>query len=222
MNSTQLVDLAIKRKKQNWQYVDVTDRDIWLFKTILEQKFLTKIQVVNHLFNGMKSYAEIRIRKLKQFGYLNTLRCFTGEPECYLLTRFSVEALKQHGYAIGTMGFPIKAGLTLPVPQRGIEFAYDEHDQKVIDVRFLFEEIGFCENWHSEKLLKLGKQGDRKVPDGFFEKNTSRIAFELELSEKSKRRYKKIISNYNSDDRYDFILYVCGSATLRYKLKKLT
>jgi len=222
MDSTQLIDLEVNKKVQNWQYVDLMDRDILLFRMILEQKFLTKIHVVNYIFKGKKSYAEIRLRKLKKFGYLKAVKHLLHEPECYLLGNAGVEALKERGHLIGTMGFPVKLGM-LPMPQKEIEFAYYAHDVKVTNIRFLFEELGFAKDWHSEKLLKLGVKGDRKVPDGFFRTtNGLGIAFELELHEKSKRRYEKIINKYLTNNRFDYIFYVCGSTTLRYKLIKLT
>ncbi len=220
MESTQAVDLVVKSRKQNWQYVDLTDRDILLFRLILEQKFLTKHHVMDHIFKGKTSYAEVRLRKLKKFGYLKPVKRLIHEPECYLLGATGVEAVKEH-YAIGTMGFSRKPGM-LPFPQKEVEFASYDHDKKVTDIRFLFGELEFARDWQSEKFLKLGFKGERKVPDGCFKHGSLRIAFELELSEKSKRRYEKITSKYNTSDDYDFILYVCGSTALRYKLIKLT
>jgi len=41
-----------------------------------------------------------------------------------------------------------------------------------------------------------------------------RIAFELELHEKGKKKYEKITSRYQSNDQYDYIIYVCGSTTI--------
>ena len=61
----------VKRyKKPNWQWVQIGERDIRLFKTILEQKSLRRTEVIEHIFDGKSFYAELRLRKLKKFGYL--------------------------------------------------------------------------------------------------------------------------------------------------------
>jgi len=56
-----------------------------LFKTILEQKSLRRTEVIEQIFDGKDFYAELRLRKLKRFGYLNSVRLWFREPESYLL-----------------------------------------------------------------------------------------------------------------------------------------
>ncbi len=222
MNSTQLVDLEFNKRKQNWQYVDLMDRDLLLFKTVLEQKFLTRFHVIHNVFKGMKSYAEIRIRKLKKFDYLKPIHLLVGEPESYLLSERSVQALKEAGYVIGTMGFPLEFGVTLPEPQEKIELAFYDHDKRVTNVRFLFEALGFCKDWHSEKVLKLGQRGERKVPDGFFTRNGKGIAIEVELTAKKAETYRKIFEVYTREKKIDYIFYICGDLSIRKKIMELS
>jgi len=204
-----------------WKFVVLNDRDILLFKTILEQKFLTRVHVMEHVFEGKKSYAEIRIRKLKMFGYLKAVRDFVKEPESYLLTELAVEALRERGYVIRTLGFGVKPGVTLPEPQTEIERACYEHDVKVTNIRFLFESLGFCEDWQSEKVLKLGQQGEHKVPDGYFTVNGKGIAVEFERRSKNLSTYRKIFSVYTRDKKIDYIFYICGDLSIRKKLMGL-
>jgi len=211
-----------KKRKTNWQYVRPGDRDIRLFKTILEQKFLRRPEVIEHIFSGKASYADLRLRKLKKFEYVKAVRLWFREPESYLLGEAGVEALQESGISMGNLGFAIEQGKTFPSPQMRIEPATYEHDVKVTQVRFLFERLGLCRNWHSEKLLKMGTTGERKVPDGFFTHNSKGIAVEVELSPKKAETYRRIFEIYDYDDRITDILYLCGNPAILRKIRRLS
>ncbi len=211
-----------KYKKPNWQWVQVGERDIRLFKTILEQKSLRRTEVIEHIFDGKDFYAELRLRKLKRFGYLNAVRLWFREPESYLLGEAGVETLRENGSCIGNLGFPIVAGRTFPSPQTKIEPAAYEHDVKVTQVRFLFERLRFCRDWHSEKLLRMGTVGERKVPDGFFTNNGRGIAVEVEISPKKAETYRKIFRVYDKDRKITDIFYICGDPSILRKIKDLS
>ena len=175
-----------KYKKQNWKYLDVTERDIRLMKMIVEQKFLTRHHVIENLFDGARSYAKVRIRKLKKFGYLKAVKTLADEPESYLLGKAGIEALREAGCVVGVRGF------SAPDAQDSIEIAFYDHDKKVTDVRFLFQKLGMCKDWKSEKVLRAGTKGERKVPDGVFTRNGKGIAIEVELHVKKARTNRKI------------------------------
>jgi len=211
-----------KYKKSNWKLVQIGERDIRLFKMILEQKFLRRTEVIDSVFHRRKYYADLRLRKLKQFGYLNPVRLWFREPESYLLGKTGVDAVLESGAAIGNLGFPIVQGISFPSPQTKIEPATYEHDVKVTQVRFLFECLGFCRNWHSEKLLKMGAAGERKVPDGFFTMNGKGIAVEVELSPKKAETYRKIFRVYDKDQKITDIFYLCGDPSILRKIKDLS
>jgi hypothetical protein len=69
---------------------------------------------------------------------------------------------------------------------------------------------------------KLG--GTRsQVPDALIVDTTSgtRIAVELELTQKSESRYREIVLNYQLSKDYDHVLYVLGNAAIESKLKKV-
>jgi len=211
-----------KYKKPNWQWVQIGERDIRLFKTILEQKSLRRTEVIEHIFDGKDFYAELRLRKLKKFSYLNAVRLWFREPESYLLGEAGVEALRENGSCIGNLGFPIVAGRTFPSPQTKIEPAAYEHDIKVTQVRFLLERLCFCRTWHSEKLLRMGTSGERKVPDGFFTHNGKGIAVEVEISPKKAETYRKIFRVYDKDEKITDIFYLCGDPSIFRKIKDLS
>ncbi len=211
-----------KYKKLNWQWVQIGERDMRLFKTILEQKSLRRTEVIEQIFDGKDFYAELRLRKLKRFGYLNAVRLWFREPESYLLGEAGVEVLRENGCCIGNLGFPIVAGRTFPSPQTKIEPAAYEHDIKVTQVRFLFERLRFCQDWHSEKLLRMGTTGERKVPDGFFTNNGKGIAVEVEISPKKAETYRKIFRVYDKDQKITDIFYICGDDAIFQKIKNLS
>lgn len=201
MSSTQQVTTQLQEK-----YIQLTDRDMRLFKVIWEQKFLTRTQVIEHIFEGYKSYAEIRIRKLKKFGFLNAVKPFTQEPESYLLGEQGVEVLKGEGVRMGPLAPPI-------------EIAYYDHDKKVSEVRLIFEKLGFCQNWQSERWLKkMGLGGGRKVPDGYFTQNGKGIAVEVELHPKKTKTYNKIFWIYEDNPRIHHVFYICGDLGLMRKI----
>ncbi len=193
-----------------------------LFKTILEQKSLRRTEVIEQIFDGKDFYAELRLRKLKRFGYLNSVRLWFREPESYLLGEAGVEVLRENGCCIGNLGFPIVAGRTFPSPQTKIDPAAYEHDIKVTQVRFLFERLRFCQDWHSEKLLRMGTAGERKVPDGFFTNNGKGIAVEVELSPKKVETYQKIFRVYDKDKKITDILYLGGNPSILQKIQRLS
>ena len=60
-------------KKQNWRYVDIQLRDERLLRVIGDEGFIRRDLVIKYIFDGNESYAKIRIRKLKKFGYLNAV-----------------------------------------------------------------------------------------------------------------------------------------------------
>lgn len=210
-----------KTKKRNWKYVLARERDIHFFRVINEQKFLRRPEAIEFIFEGKKDYAETRIQKLKRFGYIKAMPVLAGHPENYLLGEAGIEALRMADYMIGNLGFPIVFGRTLPKPQGHIELACYEHDVKVTQVRFLFERLKLCRDWHSEKFLKMGGRGERKVPDGFFTRNKKGIAVEVELNEKKAQNYRKIFRVYTCDSKIDYVFYLCGSLALMRKIMKL-
>jgi len=199
MNSTLS---SSKYKKPNGKHVRTGARDRLLIKTIWEQKFLTRIQTREHIFGDCPSYGDIRIRKLKKFGYLKAVGTLVGEPESYLLGPLGVEELRK-SYPAGIRGWGCAD------VQDSIEIAAYEHDKMTTDVRFLFQELEFCMDWKSEKILKAGVRGERKTPDGFFTRNGKGIAVELERRDKKPATYRKIIEGYENDPKTHYVFYVC-------------
>ena len=204
-----------KKKKQNWKRVEIGARDVRIFRTIVEQKFVRRDHVIQYIFHGSQSYAEIRIRKLKKFDHLTAVGVLVGDPECYLLGKESVKVFSK----VKPPGHP--ADYQYPKPQSSIELASYEHDYKVTVVRLIFENLGLCADWKSEKLLKAGRKGDRKVPDGIFSRRGIGMAVELELTAKKARTYRQIFGFYEQHPQIKYVFYVCGSLGLLKEIMEL-
>lgn len=203
-----------KYRKPNWKRVQIGARDRLLFKTIWEQRFLTRNHVLKHIFGDCPSYGLIRIRKLKKFGYLKTVQTLVGEPESYLLGSLGVEELRKL-FPAGIRGWGC-VGV-----QDDIEIASYEHDKMATNVRFLFEDLKLCGEWKSDKILKAGVRGERKTPDGFFTRNGKGIAVEVERREKKASSYRKIIEGYERDQKTHYIFYVCEDLSLMQKIMRI-
>lgn len=88
-------------------------------------------------------------------------------------------------------------------------------------VRLVFENLGFCKNWKSERMLRAGTKGGHKVPDGFFIPNQKGIAVEVELKPKKASSYRKIFEVYENDPKIDYVFYICGSLSLLTFIRRL-
>ncbi len=203
-----------KYSKPNWKKVEIGLRDERLIKTIGDEGFVRRDFVIKYIFEGKESYAKIRIRKLKKFGYLKTVSVREGDPESYLLGQEGIDVVRGF-YPIGLRGWGCPSVL------ESIDLATYDHSLKVTRVRLIFENLGFCKNWKSERLLRAGTKGGHKVPDGFFIPNEKGIAVEVELTPKKDSTYRKIFEVYDHDSKMDYVLYICGSLSLLTRLRRL-
>ena len=204
-----------KYRKSNWKKVEIGPRDERLIKTIGDEGFVRRDFVINYIFEGNESYAKIRIRKLKKFGYLKTVSVKVGDPESYLLGPEGVDIVRKF-YPIGVRGWGC------PSVQDSIDLGSYEHSCKVIQTRLLLEEMKFFRNWKSERMLRAGRKGGHKVPDGFFIPNQKGIAVEVELKRKKPSSYRKIFEVYDKDPKTDYVLYLCGSLPLLTYIRRVT
>jgi hypothetical protein len=202
-------------KKQNWRYVEIQLRDERLLRVIGDEGFIRRDLVIKYIFDGNESYAKIRIRKLKKFGFLNAVPVKAGDPECYLLGPEGVEVVRRF-FPIGLRGWGC------PSIQDAIDLGRYEHSCKVTEVRLLFENMQFCKNWKSERRLRAGTKGGHKVPDGFFVPNQKGVAVEVELRPKKASTYQKIFTFYEGDVQVGYVFYVCGTLPLLTFIRGIT
>lgn len=201
--------------KSNWKRVDIEPRDERLIKTIAEEGFVRRDHAIKYIFEGKESYAKIRIRKLKRFGYLKAVSVKAGDPESYLLGPEGIDLVRGF-YPIGLRGWGTPSVL------ESIDPGSYEHSWKVTEVRLLFENLRFCRDWKSERMLRAGTKGGHKVPDGFFTNNGQGIAMEVELSPKKAETYRTIFRVYDKDPKIHYIFYICDTPDLVWKIMKLS
>lgn len=83
--------------------VELVERDMEIFKGIAETRVMTIDQISRLFFNGNKNYAYVRLRQLKQAGYLIAkpyVRRITGQKigTCYYLTQAGYNAIGEPHY----------------------------------------------------------------------------------------------------------------------------
>jgi hypothetical protein len=147
--------------------------------------------------------------------YLKAVSVKAGDPESYLLGPEGVDLVRKF-YPIGLRGWGCPSVL------ESIDFGSYEHSWKVTQARLIFENIGLCTNWKTERMLKAGTKGGHKVPDGFFIRNQKGIAVEVELKCKKASTYQKIFEIYDNDPNTHYVLYICGSLPLLTYIRRLT
>lgn len=87
------------------------------------------------------------------------------------------------------------------------------HRYAVNEVRLHLEELEPQGRWISETTIQGQRPKGAQIPDGVFEVGGERHAIEVELSPKTKRDLKCVLSE--NCDRYDAVIYFCGHRTIR-------
>lgn len=109
------------------------------------------------------------------------------------------------------------------------------HDQTLVKVKGIFVSCPEVSGYKSEgkirkeisrrtsSLLHWEKRGN--IPDSYFElkmpDRVLRVAVELELSDKSRRRYERIFRNHLLSQSWDLVIYLVKDATLKNYLLSL-
>lgn len=191
----------------NWSRISLQERDRKILRTLLEQKYLSWEQILNHFFEGHKRYAYIRLWKLRRFELMQKLVAGFFGFDLYLPTPLTNQCFEE---------FTGLSPFTLPDPQ-GLS-----HDLLVTDIRFLFERMGFGSSWASERVWRMrhSEKRLRWVPDAVVYVDGRILSLEVEQNqEKDESDYDE--GDYNlifseSTDKYLFsgCLYVTTEALL--------
>ena len=136
-------------------------------------------------------WARERLGLLKQHGFLKTKRFTFSGKTYFLATKLAHIALKN---------MRSHRGYVRPLEE--IDVRTFDHDLRVIEARLALEQLGRAANWVSERQLKsdlaLASGLPRQYqPDAIYQnKHGEPMAFELEVSAKSKDRYADKIRKY--------------------------
>lgn len=155
----------------------------------IHQKFFFR------LLSGEKSrsawWARERLGLLKRHGFLATKRISFSGTSYFLATELAHTALSN-----------LRPERTYVHPLIEIDVRTFEHDRRIIQARLALENAGRATNWQAERRLKSESTltaGLPRVyqPDAlYWNKLGEAVAFELELSSKTKDRYEDKIRKY--------------------------
>ncbi|MBI4057252.1 MAG: hypothetical protein HY399_06870 [Elusimicrobia bacterium] len=177
-------------KGSGWRGVEIKQREIEIFKFLLEMRFSTAKQIWLRFYKKDHhptsaypwKWVEKRLRKLKWAGYIRTARSHSYPHQLYLATGKARSELERYG--ITCEGLP---------PLYGIDFKTFEHDLTLVDIRISLENLGYT--YYSERELRMVLRTGR-IPDGTIERSGKKIALELEISQKRRERYIEIFKEY--------------------------
>lgn len=176
----------------------LTAREYELLEFVLDQKFAGTQLLYYRFYQGDGSkgprYAQERLRLLEKSGLLKCVRIFTERENAYLVTRKG-QAILQGRYS----------ERRIQEPADSIDLRTFEHDRRVSLCRAVREKEGSVTAWRSERRLKqefAHRTPDYRIarefmPDAIFtNQKGGPVAFELELSPKTRERYAKKITRF--------------------------
>lgn len=197
----------------------IGDRDRELLAFAAEHRFVTAAQVAG-LLDVSEVAARARLRRMRTAGFLQrSRRQLSGEPSCHQITHDGLRA----------------AGSELPVP-RDLDLAAVRHDRglawlmlaardgcfgpadRVVGERQMRSEDGRRSEdgvRHGVRRGGTGPAGHESLhyPDMVIETPSGgRVAFELELTTKSREDRERILAAYGADRSIDAVVYLVESA----------
>ena len=155
----------------------------------IHQKFFLQLQ------SGKKSksdwWARERLGLLKRHGFLVSKRISFSGTSYFLATELAHTALSS-----------LRPERSFVHPLAEIDVRTFEHDRRVVQARLRLENAGRATNWHSERRLKSASVLTSGLPRAYqpdaiyWNRNGEPVAFELELSSKTRDRYEDKIRKY--------------------------
>jgi len=189
-----------------WTRLDLQPRDLKFFKILLEQKFLSREQITNFIFEGKERYAYLRLWKLRRFGFVKRVLGFVPTG-LYLPTEQTYDYFKSRF---------VEVPMPVLIPDPRTIF----HDLLVTDIRFLFQKIGFGTLWTSERVWRMGRSIRLWAPDGVIQVGGDSFAVEVERVQKETVRYEDIFARYQEDSELKACLYITMENLLNLLLEK--
>lgn len=202
---------------------ELRKRDLEILYYISSQNFATVNEIYESFFNSKKETKNHyrRLNQLVRAEYLQKLRAPQNYFAGYKITLKGQNTLRVSGYKI-----------TPHIIQQDVYTGKYEHDLLVYKIKNILLRSPIVENFIPEYQIAgkiLGNSRKRneyqkgdKIPDGLFcfrlQNKLENIAFELELSLKSKRRYENIFAKHMLSRSWDGIFYVVKDETMREKL----
>lgn len=174
----------------------LTSRELDLLEFVLDQKFAGIDALYQRFYavDGSKSqrYAAERVQLLRRHGFLRAQSVYTEPKLFYVATPLAKDVLQSQ-----------RPGKRQLDAVESIDPRTFEHDSRVTLCRAHREGSGQAQEWVSERRLKAewatlsGKLSREYCPDGVYtNRRGEKVAFELELSPKTRERHAKKISRF--------------------------
>lgn len=189
----------LPKKSKPHSAILLTPRDYEIITFVCEMKFASLEDIYEKFFRKLKDgseskslwWARERITELYKHGYLNRIYSFNERKAYYLGTKKGYyELIRSYPAVIPTR------------PVESINFNTFEHDKLLLSLRLKMEKQNECSKWISDRTLsqfpELCPSIDKSyLPDAIYTSQSGeKIAFELEISRKAKKRYKDKIQSY--------------------------
>jgi DNA-binding Lrp family transcriptional regulator len=186
-----------------------TERDKKLLRTLSDFGLLSTKQIQRLVFPKIRKTTMLRrLRLLEKRNLIRRIKGLNDGNLCWCLT---------------TVG---ASSLGIEYPLRHINKNSLEHDITLNEVRLSLKTVSLGENWTSEHVLRAKTWKYKKsnsleqniIPDGIFTSKARTgyhaIAVELELSRKSKSRYRKILQSYHKKQHIGLLWYLVSNKNL--------
>lgn len=205
--------------------IKLTKRDIEILIFLLEMKFCSLDELYFKFFrvnlDGTESksswWARDRVNTLKSLKLITTVHFYTEAKSYYLATRKAFQIVQ------GYLG-----DKSICKPTYRLDIRTFEHDKLLTQLRLELEGRRLTSDWNSERLLSEDPKykfilSREFRPDAIYKTTEGRkVAFELELSTKAKKRYQDKIKKYVSIVRsqkvdtklFDVVHYVCAKVSV--------
>jgi hypothetical protein len=206
----------------------LTKRDLGLLRALYQHTFLSFDQVMRFHFRGnSKATVSNRLAKLLHAGFIRKLRVGTVIYHSGPKTIGTILTLTNQALIVLRATEPSEKFLD-QVPR--ISTLTLHHDLLLIECSERLKAFLPDVKVVNARLLGLKALRDRQLPDAVIEvprRSTQmaerpwRFAIELELSQKSERRYREIILNYRMSNEFDGVLYIHNGNGIREKIQSV-
>jgi hypothetical protein len=194
---------------------NVTKRDEALIKRIAELGMLSTNQIGELFFEGVTNTTVLRRLRILEASQL--LRRVVGldTKECLWIVTASGAQM-----------------VNVEIVKTKWSKHMIEHDHKLIALRLLLERVGVARAWMAEHEIRshmFKKYGLREIknkiiPDGFMGAEVNgkmeSVAIELELTLKNKKRYRNIVSHYQSKENLHAVWYIVPTSSMIKSIKE--
>ena len=183
--------------------MEITARDRRLFKMLRDYALVATSEIRKRIFDNIaKTTVLRRLRALEREKLIQKIPGSMAQEFSWALTLKGAEVAK------------------LEIYKRNFPLGLRAHDQKLVSLRFLLEDIGIAKSWvpdheiRSSMAKKYGLRSMKKrlIPDALLgvmiNGIATSIALELELTIKAKSRYFKTFDLYSEKCEIKWIWYV--------------